>query len=107
MTLKNILLAACMASATSVYAQTEEPEDTIYEKEAGELNEVVVSSRGTRTIRRLPTRVEVLSGEEIEEKGTMKPADIRVMLSETTGIMTQQTSATSGNSLIRIQGQGQ
>lgn len=104
MTLKNILLAVCIASTTSIYAQLEEPKDTVYEKEAGELNEVVVSSRGTRTIRRLPTRVEVLSGEEIEEKGTMKPADIRVMLSETTGIMTQQTSATSGNSLIRIQG---
>lgn len=104
MTLKNILLATCIASTTSIYAQIEEPKDTVYEKEAGELNEVVVSSRGTRTIRRLPTRVEVLSGEEIEEKGTMKPSDIRMMLSETTGIMTQQTSATSGNSLIRIQG---
>ena len=104
MTLKNILLAVCIASTTSIYAQLEEPKDTVYEKEAGELNEVVVSSRGTRTIRRLPTRVEVLSGEEIEEKGTMKPSDIRMMLSETTGIMTQQTSATSGNSLIRIQG---
>ena len=104
MTFKTILLAACMASATSVYAQTEEPEDTVYEKEAGELNEVVVSTRGTRTIRRLPTRVELLSGEEIEEKGVMRPSDIRIMLSETTGIMTQQTSATSGNSLIRIQG---
>ena len=104
MTLKNILLAVCIASTTSIYAQLEESKDTVYEKEAGELNEVVVSSRGTRTIRRLPTRVEVLSGEEIEEKGTMKPSDIRMMLSETTGIMTQQTSATSGNSLIRIQG---
>lgn len=104
MTLKNILLATCIASTSSIYAQIEEPKDTVYEKEAGELNEVVVSSRGTRTIRRLPTRVEVLSGEEIEEKGTMKPSDIRMMLSETTGIMTQQTSATSANSLIRIQG---
>ena len=104
MTLKNILLAVCIASTTSIYAQLEESKDTVYEKEAGELNEVVVSSRGTRTIRRLPTRVEVLSGEEIEEKGTMKPSDIRMMLSETTGIMTQQTSATSANSLIRIQG---
>ena len=104
MTLKNILLAVCMASTSSIYAQVEEPKDTVYEKEAGELNEIVVSTRGTRSIRRLPTRVEVLSGEEIEEKGIMKPSDIRMMLSETTGIMTQQTSATSANSLIRIQG---
>ena len=40
MTLKNILLAVCIASTTSIYAQIEEPKDTVYEKEAGELNEV-------------------------------------------------------------------
>jgi iron complex outermembrane receptor protein len=34
----------------------------------------------------------------------MKPGDIRMMLNESTGIQTQQTSATSGNSSIRIQG---
>jgi iron complex outermembrane receptor protein len=33
----------------------------------------------------------------------MKPGDIRMMLNESTGIQTQQTSATSGNSSIRIQ----
>jgi iron complex outermembrane receptor protein len=34
----------------------------------------------------------------------MKPGDIRMMLSESTGIQTQTTSATSANSSIRIQG---
>jgi iron complex outermembrane receptor protein len=34
----------------------------------------------------------------------MKPGDIRMMLNESTGIQTQQTSATSYNSGIRIQG---
>ena len=34
----------------------------------------------------------------------MKPGDIRMMLNETTGIQTQQASATSANSRIRIQG---
>src|SRR5690606_17540184 len=37
-------------------------------------------------------------------KANMKPGDIRMLLSETTGIQTQQTSATSYNSSIRIQG---
>ena len=83
-------------------AQTED-EDVI-EKEGEELDEVVISTRGTRTVRRLPTRVELLSQEEIDEKSSMKPGDIRMMLNETTGILTQQTSATSGNALIRIQG---
>lgn len=70
-----------------------------------EMSEVVVSStRSSRTLRNIPTRVEVINGEELEEKGNMKPGDIRMMLNETTGIQTQQVSATSANSSIRIQG---
>lgn len=70
-----------------------------------ELEEVVVSAtRSTRTIYNTPTRVEVIAGEELDEKGNMKPGDIRMLLAESTGIQTQQTSATSGNSSIRIQG---
>ncbi|SFH04309.1 TonB-dependent receptor [Pedobacter insulae] len=69
------------------------------------LEEVVVSAtRGSRTIDNIPTRVEVIAGEELDEKGNMKPGDIRMMLAESTGIQTQQTSATSGSSSIRIQG---
>ncbi|WP_114936726.1 TonB-dependent receptor [Mucilaginibacter endophyticus] len=75
-------------------------------KEEGEsLAEVVVgATRSSRTIANIPTRVEVISGEELDEKGNMKPGDIRMLLAESTGIQTQQTSATSGNSSIRIQG---
>jgi outer membrane receptor for ferrienterochelin and colicins len=74
-------------------------------QEEEELEEVVVSAtRSSRTIDNIPTRVEVLVGEEIDEKANMKPGDIRMMLAETTGIQTQQTSATSANSSIRIQG---
>jgi outer membrane receptor for ferrienterochelin and colicins len=70
-----------------------------------ELDEVVVTAtRSSRTISNIPTRVEVISGEELDEKGNMKPGDIRMLLAESTGIQTQQTSATSGNSSIRIQG---
>lgn len=70
-----------------------------------EMGEVVVSStRSSRTLRNIPTRVEVINGEELEEKGNMRPGDIRMMLNETTGVQTQQVSATSANSSIRIQG---
>ncbi|MEO3406451.1 TonB-dependent receptor [Mucilaginibacter sp. CAU 1740] len=73
--------------------------------EGAELTEVVVGAvRSSRTIANIPTRVEVISGEELDEKGNMKPGDIRMLLAESTGIQTQQTSATSGNSSIRIQG---
>lgn len=70
-----------------------------------ELETVLISAtRSSRTIDNIPTRIEAISGEELEEKGNMKPGDIRMMLNESTGIQTQQTSATSYNSSIRIQG---
>lgn len=70
-----------------------------------ELEEVTVTStRSSRTIADLPTRVETIAGEELDEKANMKPGDIRMLLNESTGIRTQQTSATSANSSIRIQG---
>ena len=79
---------------------------TIYLKEnEEEMEEVIVTStRSSRTIEDIPTRVEVIAGEELAEKGNMKPGDIRMLLNESTGIQTQQTSATSYNSSIRIQG---
>jgi iron complex outermembrane receptor protein len=65
---------------------------------------IITSTRSSGTIEDIPTRVELIAGEELEEKGNMKPGDIRMMLNESTGIQTQQTSATSYNSSIRIQG---
>lgn len=70
-----------------------------------DLDEVVITStRSSRTIRDIPTRVEFIAGEELEEKMNMKPGDVRMVLSESTGIQTQTTSATSANAAIRIQG---
>ena len=65
---------------------------------------IVTSTRGRRSFEEQPTRVEVLGAEEINEKANMKPGDIRMLLNESTGIHVQQTSATSFNSSIRIQG---
>ncbi len=82
------------------------PVVTLLEAAGGEdLDEVIVSStRSSRTIANIPTRIEVIAGEELDEKGNMKPGDIRMILNESTGIQTQQTSATSANASIRIQG---
>lgn len=82
-----------------------EPIEILLKSEGEELEEVVVSTtRSSRNIDNIPTRLETIAGEELEEKGNMKPGDIRMMLNESTGIQTQQTSATSYNSSIRIQG---
>lgn len=70
-----------------------------------ELEEITISTtRSSRTIADEPTRMEAITEEELDEKSNMKPGDIRMLLSESTGIQTQQTSATTANSSIRIQG---
>jgi outer membrane receptor for ferrienterochelin and colicins len=70
-----------------------------------ELEEVIVqSTRTSRTIANVPTRVETIGLEEIDEKNNMRPGNVAMLLHESTGILVQQTSATSGNASIRIQG---
>lgn len=70
-----------------------------------ELEEVIVSStRTSRTIANTPTRVETIELEEIDEKTNMRPSNVSMMLHESTGIQVQQTSATSANASIRLQG---
>lgn len=79
--------------------------DIMLEHEAEELEEIhVTSTRGSRLIDDEPTRVEVVAGEEIDEKISMDPSSISMLLSETTGIQVQQTSASSVNNSFRIQG---
>jgi iron complex outermembrane receptor protein/outer membrane receptor for ferrienterochelin and colicins len=75
------------------------------EESEEEIEEVIVqSTRTSRTIANEPTRVETIEFEEIDEKNNMRPANIAMLLHESTGIQVQQTSATSGNASIRIQG---
>ncbi len=75
------------------------------EHEDHELEEVIVqSTRTSRTIANVPTRVETIEMEEIDEKNNMRPANVAMILHESTGIIVQQTSATSANAGIRIQG---
>lgn len=95
------LLMLCL-STTGMAQHIPPPQPDTTGKEMGEV--IVSTTRSSLSLRNLPTRVEVINGEELEEKGNMKPGDIRMMLAESTGIQTQQTSATSGNSSIRIQG---
>lgn len=81
------------------------PVEIFLHTEAEEMELVAISAtRSSRTIADIPTRIEAISGEELDEKGNMKPGDIRMLLNESAGIQTQQTSATSYNSSIRIQG---
>ncbi len=64
---------------------------------------VVQGTRSNRSIARTPTRVEVLT-EEIDEASTMDPSKIAHLVTHSTGIQVQQTSATSNTANVRIQG---
>lgn len=91
------LLTACLAISDYAVAQEDAQPEAIEEI-------IVRSTRNRRSFAQQPTRVEVLGAEELHEKANMKPGDIRMLLNESTGIYVQQTSATSFNSSIRIQG---
>ena len=79
--------------------------EILLSEDESNLQEVTVSStRSSRTISEIPTRVETIGGEELEEKGNMNASNISMLLRESTGIQTQQTSATSANMNFRIQG---
>lgn len=96
--IKNQLLMAALLISPLVYTPS-------LIAHGDDLEEVVVtSSRNHRTLDDTPLRVQILGEEELREKANMKPGDIRMLLNESTGIQVQQTSATSFNSSIRIQG---
>lgn len=69
-----------------------------------ETEEIVVEgTRSNKSIADNPTRVEVLT-EEIDEASTMDPSKIAHLITHSTGIQVQQTSATSNTANVRIQG---
>jgi outer membrane receptor for ferrienterochelin and colicins len=83
--------------------------DTVFnillETQGGELGEVVIqSTRTNQNLRDIPTRMEALPQEELDEKSSEQPGDIKMLLGETTGILVQPTSAVSGSANFRIQG---
>ncbi|MDF2435102.1 MAG: outer rane receptor for ferrienterochelin and colicin, partial [Mucilaginibacter sp.] len=75
------------------------------EPQSGELAEITIqTTRTNQSLKDIPTRIEALPQEELDEKGTMRPGDIKMLLGESTGIQVQQTSAVSSTANFRIQG---
>ena len=75
------------------------------EESGSTLEEVIIqSTRSTRTVKKIPTRIEFIGAEELGEKAIMNPTNISMVLRESTGIQMQQTSLSSGSTNIRIQG---
>jgi outer membrane receptor for ferrienterochelin and colicins len=79
--------------------------EVLLEPDEEELEEVIVTStRISRNIDNVPTRIESISFEEIDEKINMRPTNVSMLLHESTGIQVQQTSYASATQTIRIQG---
>jgi len=77
----------------------------LLESDARNLDEITVTAtRSSRSIDDIPIRIETITSGELEEKAVMQPGNIKMLLTESTGIQTQQTSATSASTSIRIQG---
>lgn len=84
---------------------TGQSENSIFIKVTNEVGDVTITSTRTgREIDDVPTRVEAIDEEEVDEKSSMRPANVLMVLNESTGIKVQQTSATSNTQSVRIQG---
>ncbi|HIF15368.1 MAG TPA: carboxypeptidase-like regulatory domain-containing protein, partial [Bacteroidetes bacterium] len=69
-----------------------------------QMDEIVIeATRANRSVANLPTRTEVLT-EEIDEAASMEPSRIAHLITHSTGIQVQTTSASSGGAVVRIQG---
>jgi iron complex outermembrane receptor protein/outer membrane receptor for ferrienterochelin and colicins len=71
-----------------------------------ELEEVTVvsSTRSNQAIENSPQKVEVLDQHELSEEASIKPGNIGSILGDVSGVQVQQSSATTGNGNVRIQG---
>lgn len=74
------------------------------EHEHGVESILVLATRGSRTVSNEPIRVEVIVGEEIQEKALMRPGNISMLVAETGGVRVQTTSPALGSANIRLQG---
>jgi len=96
-----LFIFLALVSSADVSAQTAESAAADGEN----IEEVVVqSTRSGRRVQDEPIRVEVINQEEIEEKITMRPGNIALLLAETGGLRVQTTSPGLGAANIRVQG---
>ena len=69
-----------------------------------QMDEVIIeATRANRSVANLPTRTEVLT-DEIDEAASMEACKIAHLITHSTGIQVQTTSASSGGAVVRIQG---
>lgn len=81
-----------------------EPQNVYMALSESQMEEIIIeATRANKTVANLPTRTEVLT-EEIDEAASMEPSRIAHLITHSTGIQVQTTSATSNGAVVRIQG---
>ena len=65
---------------------------------------IITSTRMNSRIEDEPIKVEVLGAADLEEESSLKPGNVSSILGDVSGVQIQQTSAVSGNSVVRMQG---
>lgn len=81
-----------------------EPYSVYLQVNETELDEIIIeATRANKTVANLPTRTEVLT-EEIDEAASMEASKIAHLITHSTGIQVQTTSASSNGAVVRIQG---
>ena len=99
-------VAPLLLFTTPALAQDIDEQELASAEEDHDEDDVIIV-QGTRSNRRVqdePIRVEVIAGEEIEEKAIMRPGNIAMLVNETGGVRVQVTSPALGAANIRIQG---
>jgi outer membrane receptor for ferrienterochelin and colicins len=85
--------------------QTELTPIVLLQANEADLDIVTVSAVRTNSrIEDIPTRIEVLGLDDLNEENGVKPGNIMSLLGDIAGIQMQQVSASSGNTFARIQG---
>ncbi len=82
----------------------EEPLVYLQKKENKEEEVIISSSRTDSRIEDLPTKVEVLGSEEIDEESSTMPGNIASLLGDIAGIQSQRTSEATASVDLKVQG---
>ena len=103
-----VVKAGYVAATASVQVAPGAQQDVVVDLQpqptVAETVSVVASTRTDKRLDDQPMRVEVVPGEEVQEKLMMTPGDVSMLLNETNGLRVQTTSPSLGGANVRIQG---
>ncbi|GLX83623.1 TonB-dependent receptor plug domain-containing protein [Thalassotalea eurytherma] len=97
-----LALAVLIMPTISIASENDEHEHHHDDEHKMEKIQVTASRLG-RIVTESATRIEVINGEEIQEKALMRPGNISMLVAETGGVRVQTTSPALGSANIRLQ----